>query len=120
MIELIPDMPENVLGFCAKGEVTVGDYETVVIPAVESRIEKAGKLRVLVHLGPQFDSFKAGAILEDAKLGLEHLRAWEKIAVVTDERSIRDTVTAFGWMVPGEIELFPNEGMPAAIEWVES
>ena len=40
MIELIPDLPENVLGFSAKGEVTVEDYETVLIPAVEARIKR--------------------------------------------------------------------------------
>jgi hypothetical protein len=120
MIELIPDMPENVLGFSGKGEVTVQDYETVLIPALEARIKEAGKVRIVVHLGPDFESFKAGAILEDAKLGLEHMRAWEKIAIVTDERAIRDAITAFGWMVPGEIELFPDAGLPDAIEWARS
>ena len=40
MIELIPNLPDNVLGFCTKGEVTVEEYETVVIPAVEAQIKK--------------------------------------------------------------------------------
>lgn len=120
MIELIPNMPENVLGMSAKGEVTTGDYETVVIPAVEARIRESGKIRVLIHIGPDFDGFKAGAILEDAKLGLEHWRSWEKIAVVTDDQSIRDAITTFSWLIPGEIEIFPNGGMPDAIEWAKS
>jgi hypothetical protein len=120
MIELIPDLPENVLGFRATGDVTVGDYETVIIPAVEARIKESGKIRVLAHLGPDFTGFKSGVLLQDAKLGLEHIKAWEKIAVVTDQQSIRDSITTFGWLIPGEIELFYNAGLPDAIEWAKS
>lgn len=120
MIELIPEMPENVLGVSAIGEVTAEDYEKILIPAAEARIQESGKIRVLIHFGPDFGGFKVGAILEDAKLGLEHWRSWEKIAVVTDNQSIRDAITTFSWLVPGEIEIFPNQGMPDAIEWVRS
>ena len=35
MIEKIPHLPDNVLGFTAKGTVTVNDYESIIIPAVE-------------------------------------------------------------------------------------
>ena len=31
MIERIPGLPENVLGFAAKGTVTADDYESVLI-----------------------------------------------------------------------------------------
>lgn len=120
MIELIPNLPENVLGFNAKGEVTVQDYETVLIPAVEARIKESGKIRVVVHLGPEFGDFKSGVLIQDAKLGLEHVKAWQKIAVVTNDQSIRDAITTFGWLVPGEIELFPEGGLPDAIEWAKS
>jgi hypothetical protein len=36
MVEKIPDLPDNVLGFTAKGTVTASDYESVIIPAVDN------------------------------------------------------------------------------------
>ena len=32
MVEKIPGLPDNVLGFTAKGTVTADDYESVIIP----------------------------------------------------------------------------------------
>jgi hypothetical protein len=36
MIKKIPDLPNNILGFAAKGTITEKDYESVIIPAVEN------------------------------------------------------------------------------------
>ncbi|HKK14495.1 MAG TPA: STAS/SEC14 domain-containing protein, partial [Gammaproteobacteria bacterium] len=89
MLEPIPDLPEGVLGFTAKGTVTADDYESTMIPAVEAAIARAGKIRFLYHLGEDFSGFEAGAMWDDARLGLKHLSAWERIAVVTDVDWIR-------------------------------
>ena len=40
MIEKIPDLPDSVLGFTAKGTVTEDDYESVIIPAVEAMFSR--------------------------------------------------------------------------------
>lgn len=42
MIELLPDLPNKVVGIIASGQVTASDYEDVVIPAIESTIETRG------------------------------------------------------------------------------
>jgi hypothetical protein len=51
MITVLTDLPDNVLGFEAKGEVTGDDYEQVLIPAVEKHLETAEKIRLLYVLG---------------------------------------------------------------------
>lgn len=120
MIELIPDMPENVLGLTAKGEVTADDYEKTLIPAVEQKVKEMGRIRVLVYIGPEFENYKAGAVWEDTKVGVEYWKSWEKIAVVTDVDWIRNSVQAFGWLAPGEVKLFNDSEMTAAIEWAKT
>ena len=59
MIETIPDLPDNVLGFAAKGTITANDYESIVIPAVEAMFSRLGKVRFLYHLGEAFSSIFA-------------------------------------------------------------
>jgi hypothetical protein len=73
MVEKIPDLPENVLGFTASGTVTANDYETVIIPAVEAMFVRQGKVRFLYHLGEDFSGIEAAAAWDDAKFGLKHL-----------------------------------------------
>ena len=84
MLERIQGLPENVLGFEAKGEVTGSDYESLLIPAVEELLARQKSIRFLYHLGEEFTGFDAKAMWDDARVGLQHLTAWERVAVVSD------------------------------------
>lgn len=75
MIEQIPDLPEKVLGFSAKGAITPDDYASVIIPAVEAMASCQGKVRLLYHLGEDFTGIRPAAAWEDTKLGLRHICA---------------------------------------------
>jgi hypothetical protein len=120
MIELIPDLPENVVGAEGVGEITARDYETVLIPAVESALSGNDKIRLLYVLGDRFDGISGGAAWQDTKLGIEHLRAWERMAVVTDVDWIGHALKAVGWMIPAEIRVFPTSQRDDAEAWVTS
>ncbi len=41
------NVPDNVIAFKATGKVTGGDYENVLIPAMEAALEKHNKVRAL-------------------------------------------------------------------------
>ncbi len=117
MIERIEGLPGNVLGFRAKGEVTGTDYETVLIPAVEQALATHPKIRLLYHLGEDFTGFDAKAMWDDAKVGLRHFTAWERVAVVSDITWLRVMVTAFGFVMPGQVKIFHNDEIEAAMKW---
>lgn len=118
MIERIPGLPENVLGFTAKGKVTAEDYESGIIPAVDALLSMHKKVRFLYHLGEEFSGFEAAAMWDDTKLGLKHLSSWERMAVVTDVEWIRVAVNAFRLLVPGHIRVFHNRDIAGAKRWV--
>jgi hypothetical protein len=54
----------------------------------------------------------------DLKVGIEHLRAWKRIALVTDIEWMGHMTTLFGWMTPGEVRHFPLAQRDEAIAWV--
>ena len=58
------------------------------------------------------------AAWEDTKLGIEHLRGWELMAVVTDVEWISHALKAVGWMIPAKIRVFPTAERAAAQAWV--
>ncbi len=119
MLRPIPDLPDNAVGFTAIGMVTAEDYERDIIPAVEALWAQHKKVRFLYHLGADFEKFEAGAMWDDAKLGLKHLTGWEKIAVVSDVNWIRNGVKILGFAMPGHVRVFHNRDLSEAISWIE-
>lgn len=117
MIELIEGLPSGVVGLEAVGEVTADDYETVAMPAIEAALAGRERIRLIHVLGERVTGHTAGALLDDAKLGLSHLRSFERMAVVTDLEPVRALVRAGGWSVPGEMRLFSNAERSEAITW---
>ena len=120
MVEPVAGLPENVLGFKGIGRVTSEDYETVLIPAVEAKLAEHKKLRLLYYLGEEFEGFDVGAMWDDAKVGLRHITAWEKIAIVTDVEWLRGSAKIFGFLMPGHVRVFKNSEIDEAKEWVSS
>ena len=120
MIELLTDYPEDILAFSAKGEVTADDYKNILIPEIEKSIEQNGSVTLLYYIGPDFTGYTAGAMLNDAKVGMAHLSAWKKIAVVSDIGWIRNGVHLFRFVMSCPIKVFDNNQLAEAKEWIQA
>ncbi len=118
MIERMQDLPDNVLGFTAKGKVTARDYQDVVIPAVEALFAQQRHVRFLYHVGAEFTAFEPAAMWDDALLGFKHLAGWERVAFVTDVDWLRAAVKLFGLAMPGHVREFRNAELARAKEWI--
>lgn len=118
MLKIINDLPGNVLGIEAEGEVTGADYENVFIPAVDEKLKAHKKLRMLYYLGPGFAGFSLKAMIDDAKVGIKNFSAWDRVAFVSNHELINDVAKFFGHLLPGEVKVFGNAGLDAAKKWV--
>lgn len=116
MIKELSGMPAGVIGFEAAGKLRAEDYRDVVLPALE-RAAAGGDVRFLIVMR-DFDGMSGGALWQDLKVGIEHLRAWKRIALVTDIGWMHQLTDLFGWMTPGQTKTFPIAELDAAIDWV--
>lgn len=116
MIKELKGMPPGVIGFEATGKLRAEDYRDVVLPALE-RAAATGEVRFLIVMN-EFDGMTGGALWQDLKVGFEHLRAWKRIALVTDIEWMHHMTDLFGWMTPGETKTFSVDQRDAAIAWV--
>ena len=121
MIEPLDDMPPGTIGFRATGHVTRDDYHDVLLPPMRAAAE-AGDVRMVFAVGPGFEQLEPGALLEDSKVGLTlgmgHLRAWKRTAVVTDVEWIKKSIHMFTWLTPGEVHVFELDQLEDAKAWV--
>ena len=116
MITILNDLPENVLGLSASGRVSADDYAQIITPALADRLSRHERIRLLYFLGDDFDRFTTTALWDDARLGMHHLRDFDRIAVVTDVGWIRVMVRALK-PLSGDIRLFDNAELAQARDW---
>jgi hypothetical protein len=115
MLNAIDDVPAGVIGFELSGKLVAEDYRDIMLPALQDAAA-AGDIRIVIVI-PKFEGATGGALWQDMKLGVEHWRAWKRIAVVTDVEWMTHGVDWFGWMTPGEVKHFPTAQRADAIAW---
>jgi SpoIIAA-like len=123
MVERLADMPPGTIGFRAAGEIQREDYDNVLRPELERAIAEGRGLRTL-YVIEKIDEIEPTALWADAKLGLglgiRHHRDWVRSAIVTDIEWIARATRMFGWMIPGDVRVFPLDALEQAKVWVAS
>ena len=118
MIERLKDLPADVDGFRARGKVTREDYEHAVRPVLDEARSRGRRLRFLYHFGPEFESVTPGAAWEDARLGLQYLRVFERCAIVSDVGWIREASRLASVLMPCPVKVFGNGQWQEALGWL--
>lgn len=117
MLLPIDGLPDGVVGVVADGKVTGDDYANVLVPLIEAALADHEKIRLLYHC-PSGTAFDASAAWEDAKVGFEHFTQFERAAVVTDESWLVNAVKLLGFVMPGEVRVFPADALDEAKAWL--
>ena len=115
MLNEIPDLPSGVIGFEVSGKLRTEDYRDILLPALEAAAA-TGDVRIVIVM-PRFEGFSGGALWQDLRMGVEHWRAWKRIALVTDVEWMAHGTDWFAWMTPGEVKHFPLAERAAAVAW---
>ncbi len=117
MIQLINDVPRNMVGFLATGDVTERDFTGTVMPKVRELVERTGLLNYMLVLDTSVKNFTIGAWIKDALLGMKHLCHWNRSVIVTDVKSIARFTKIFSAIMPGEFRAYKHQDIIEAIEW---
>ncbi len=116
MIQQIPDLPINMVGFRALGEVTKEDFEIVKTKVAET-VQRTGKLNYLLYLHSSPSDFTIGAWLQDALLGIQNLTKWNRASIISDSETVDNFTTIFSKVMPGEFKVFPKAEYDLAVDW---
>ena len=121
MVERLTDLPAGVIGFRISGKITSDEYHELLAPVLEA-LDRGEKLRFLIETTPDFHGLDLAALWEDVKaagsVGVMNRSSWEKTAVVTDKDWMRNAISAFGWLSPGELRVFEPTELEAAKSWL--
>lgn len=119
MIQVLDDMPVGVTGLRVSGRVSGDDLRE--FRSAMSTLLAGDEIRLVEVVSDDYEGFGPGGLLEDLKLGfgtlMQHHAAFRRIAVVSDKEWIAHALHAVGWMVPGELRLFPLSDLADAKSW---
>ena len=116
-LELEKPLTGKVLTVRVSGKLTTGDYERFV-PEVEALIRQHGKMRVLFEMH-DFHGWKAGALWEDLKFGLEHFRDIERLAMVGEAAWEKGMSVFCKPFTTAKIRYFDRGRRDEATEWLQ-
>lgn len=118
MIHHLENLPSNIVGFKATGEITQKDFTEIVMPKVKALIDETDKLNYLLVLETSLKNFTIGAWMKDAMMGIKHLTKWNRAAIVSDVEAVRNFTNFFSYLMPGEFKGFEHSQLQEAIDWV--
>jgi hypothetical protein len=117
-VTLIEGLPDDAVGMVVRGVIDAKDYAEKIVPAIEAKLARHDKIKVLCHIGAEFESFTAGAAWEDAKFGTANLARFSKVALVSDIGWMQSATRIFAPLVPGEVRVFADKDLDAATAWI--
>lgn len=118
MIEILEGYPDDVLAISASGKISAEDYRGVLIPEAEDRLRRHETLKFIYRIGPNFESFTPGAMLEDAGFGVEHMGRFGRTALVTDVKWITEASKVFAPFFHVPFRVFEDNEFDKAREWI--
>jgi len=120
MIQFMPESSGNVLGVKATGKLTDTEYKQVLIPKFEALFEQHEKLNVLFYMDGAFEGWDLEAAWDDASYGLKHRADFGKLAVVGGPAWVDWCIKLSGFLMKGEIKIFPADQLNRAWAWIKS
>lgn len=97
------------------GRLVKDDYSQFV-PAVDRLVNRQGKIRMLVEMH-DFHGWTAGALWEDCKFGLHHLRDIERLALVGETRWEKGMATFCKPFTAAQVRYFDHTQAAEARDW---
>jgi hypothetical protein len=120
MLQLMTDLPKNVVGVRALGSVNKAEYERVLIPEFDRVAKEFGHINFIMVLETNVGNFSPGAWMDDVKEGIKHYKHWHKVAIVTDQKAVQKFTDFFSAVIPGESRGFPISDIELAKTWVSA
>src|SRR4051812_46497298 len=118
MLRQMKDMPVGTIGFEAIGEVEDDDWEGAVEPLLRGEIAAGGKVRLLSLRGARSEDVESDAVKAGAGFQARHAKAFERVAVVTDENWVKPALRTLSFLLPGSTRAFAVHDLTAAKAWL--
>lgn len=119
MVEIIP-APDHVVALRVAGTLQAEDYDSMMIPLIEDKLQEHAQIGVYIDL-EQFEDMTGQAIQRDLKYGIDkfgELHRFRRIAVVSNKQWVKAVMEFAAALLPRiELQVFSSSEKDAALAW---
>jgi predicted component of type VI protein secretion system len=117
MIELLPTKTDNTIAFSISGKIDTNDFDRVA-NAIKQKLTTYNKLRVYAEVN-SFDGISLKAFLKDLQFSFQHLKNFEKEAIVSEKEWLQKLVSVSDKLFPSiEVKHFSFAEKDKALDWI--
>lgn len=118
-IQLIPHQSDQVIGLDIDGWIEAEDIQQVV-ELIENRLNQGEKLRVYAEVN-NWTGMSLSAFVKDLQFSLQHLKDFEKEAIVSDLKWLEGLAALGNTLFSGiEVKHFTLDEKDKALAWITS
>jgi hypothetical protein len=118
MVELLNDFPSYVVAYQASGKVNQDEYERVVMSRVDQVAKQFDAINFIVKLETGMENYSLAALLDYLIISFKHIHRWNRMAIVSDQKTVRRFYDALSPLVPGKIIGYELKDFEKAKAWV--
>ena len=116
-VKLITHKPDHIIGLEIDGWINAEDIDRIV-KIVEPRIDAGEKLRIYAEVS-NWSGMSLGAFIKDLKFSLQHVKDFDKEAIVSDKRWLEGLAALGNTLFSGiEVKHFTLDEKDKALEWL--
>jgi len=116
MLEIMPRSAGRLVGVHATGRLARPDYDAL-LPKLEALFAEHGTLDMVFYMDDKFEGWDLAAAWDDAALGLHHRSDFGRLAVVGGPEWVNWCIRLSGFLMKGEIRIFPGDQLEEAWTW---
>ncbi|MFL9835810.1 STAS/SEC14 domain-containing protein [Chryseobacterium terrae] len=113
MISLLNDAPENVAAFSASGNISLADFDSIIIPHVEKKMKRFNELNYLLYLNNNLPKTDVDVWLSHSLLKLNKISLCNRAAIVSDDFGLQK-ITA---LHTNKFKIFSSDNIYGALHW---
>jgi hypothetical protein len=114
----LSDIRGNIIHVKASGTLTHDDYEGLV-PQMESRMERFGRLRMLFEMSEDFHGWDTGSVWDELRFEFAHAKNMKRVAVVGDRKWEKWASRLSHFFTGADVEYFDHARVEDARAWLE-
>lgn len=118
MLEIMPENDDQVQVVKASRTLSSADYDELLIPELDDRLSKVGKIKALILFDKSFQGWQPGAAWDDFVYGMRHRHDFEKIAIVTEKRWLGWASRLMAGFIDGQAAVYDLDEFSDALAWV--
>lgn len=118
-VQLIPHKPDRIIGLDINGSIDAEDIDRVA-ELIEKRLKQGDKLRIYAEVN-NWSGMSLGAFIKDLRFSLQHLKDFEKEAIVSDRKWLEALAAITNTLFSSiEVKHFTFDEREKALEWIGS